>query len=717
MNGKILRRSTALATLAAALLAAGTVRAQTAPASSVRLGDDQPAEEIVVTATKRQQKLVDVPESVQVLDEKQLQQLGADSLTGFARQIAGLSIVDRGPGQTQLAIRGVSTGLQQDIGTDDTVGVYIDEIPVSVSQAEPDLKLFDLNRVEVLRGPQGTLYGSGSLGGTVRLITNQPAFDLWEERLEVTGSGTAHADGGNAGVNALVNAPLLGDKAAARLTIYDRANSGWVDDVERHADGVNDERTFGGRLSVRYEPITGLNLIATGIVQNSKFGELNVVDPALGDLKIARAVPETFTDHLQVYNLTGTYDFGWANVTSSTSYTERHYGFIRDFSGLFGRRAVTPIDYAARGFTQETRLASDSQPGQRYTWLVGAFYNNKTDGYAQVLGLDGSGPSYLGDNVIFRGASGIDVEQYAFFGEASYKILPKLTATAGLRYFHADETTGSINQTIGADPTVPHILQGTHEVISSKTTPKFSLSYMIDPRTQIYAQAAEGFRIGGVNRTIPPIAGQRPDPVSFGPDSLWNYEVGLKGDWFDHRFGFTVDAFDIEWKNIQIQLTDVGGNGYYANAGNARSHGAEAQTTLRPLRGLEFDLTGTWLDARERQAVPNLGARQGSPLPDAAHFSGSISGIYTRGFGDYTGFVRGDLTYTGKSDAGFNTLPQGDYALVNFRVGVSRGPYDVEAFLTNALDRRAVTLNFPFPYDSVYTLVPRTAGLTVRARF
>jgi outer membrane receptor protein involved in Fe transport len=627
-----------------------------------------------------------------------------------------LSFIDKGPGQTQLAIRGITTGLQQDIGTDSTVGVYIDEIPVSVSQAQPDLKLFDLNRIEVLRGPQGTLYGSGSLGGTIRLITNQPDLIDYSGKAEITGSGTEHG-GPNVGINALANLPIIQDELGARITLYGRNNSGWIDDIARDKNGVNEEHTAGGRASFRYQPLKDLNITFSAIFQNSRFGELNAYDPGLGDLKIARAGPETFIDHLQIYNLAATYDFGWSSLVSSSSYTQRRYDYVRDYSALYGATALSPIGYSVEGVTQEIRLSSPNRDSDRFKWLIGAFYSHRNDGYDQSIPVNGSGPSPLGEDVTFAGASDLKVDQSALFGEASYEIVPRLTLTGGLRYYNAHEDSSSISQSPVPPPQNLSILAGTQTFNGSKSTPKASLSFKLDQGTQIYVQAAEGYRIGGANRIIAPIPGQPTDPLTFGPDTLWNYELGLKGDWLDHRLNFTAAVFDIEWKDVQIQLTDVAGNAYYTNAGNARSRGGEFQVSALVLPGLRVDATGSWTDAREKQAVPNVGAFQGSRLPDVPKFSGSFAMEYDHKIAGMDAFARGDITYTGASHAVFEELPQGNFFLSSLRTGLDFGRYQVELFIDNIADRRPVVLNFPFPYDSVYTVTPRTAGVTLRANF
>lgn len=669
-------------------------------------------DEILVTATKRTERLIDVPQSIQALGEQDLQRLGADSVTGFARQVAGLSLLDKGPGQTQIAIRGISAGVQQDIGTDATVGVYIDEIPVSVSQAQPDLRLFDLDRIEILRGPQGTLYGSGSMGGTLRLITKRPNLDTFEGKLELTGSQTKNADDLSGAVNGLVNVPLVDGKLAARIVVYGRSNAGWVDDVNRNLKGVNDEDTKGGRVSLRYAPTAKLDLTFSALTQKSEFGGLNAFDPARGDLKISRGGAETYDDKLDVYNLTGTYDFGGAELTSSTSYSKRDYTFVRDFSGLIAPGALTTVSYGVDGFTQELRLASPDVADAKLNWVVGAFYSRRTDTYFQVLPIPGVGPTPLGQNVVFKGNADFRVEQVAVFGDVSYDIRPDLTASVGLRYYTADSRT-STDVTQLPNPR----LSGTLSSSDSKTTPKFALAYKPNAQTLIYAQAAQGFRTGGANKVNPPIPGLTPDPRSFKPDSLWNYEAGVKGDWFDRRLNFTLAAFAIEWKDLQIQLVNPAGFAYYDNAGDARSRGVEAQASLEPVDGLVFSASATYTDAETKTAVPSVGALKGSKIPGVADFTSSLSAQYTRKMGTIDAFARVDASYVGESNAIFENNKQGDYTLTNVRLGGSRGGYDVELFVANATDERPVVFNFPFPNPSVYTVTPRTIGVTLRTSF
>ncbi len=672
-------------------------------------------EEIIVTAQKRDERLQDVPLSISALTMIQIENMGAASFTDYARAVPGLSFIDRGPGRNAITIRGITTGAEQ--GKQALVGIYFDEMPVSAPSFQPDLNLFDIERVEVLRGPQGTLYGAGSMGGAIKLIAAKPHMTEFAAKADATLATTRHGDE-SVRFNAMVNAPIVEDKVAVRVVGYYRNEGGYIDNVGLGKKDVNDEETYGGRLSVRFTPNEKLTITANVFFQDTEVGGTQEGDLSLGRLLQSRAVGEIREDDFRQYNLTVNYDLGWAELVSSSTYFDRDFREIRDISSFFGGAAAVWLDNSIpiETFSQEARLASTGDGP--FKWLVGVFYTDQRDDLGQLAahdGLFGLPPSVvLLDNLIEN-----KMEQIAFFGEATYDLTSRLHATVGLRWFDVDQSFASATSGLiaGGDST------DSGDASQNKANPKFLLSYDATDDAMFYAQAAQGFRIGGANKTNPinPSTGTL-DPSEYKADTLWNYELGVKTSWLNNRLTINAALYYIDWKDIQITIFRDDGFSYIGNAAKARSKGGELEITARPVDGLNISAAVGYTDAKLQKDAPGLGGLKGDRIPLVPRFTFSSSARYSFALTDALGgFAQFDYQHVGKS---YNAFSQGSpdlqrsYDLGHARVGVNMEQWEMSLFVNNLWDERADLFVDTLLGDTRANVNrPRTIGVNLKANF
>ncbi|HEY0505155.1 MAG TPA: TonB-dependent receptor, partial [Lysobacter sp.] len=629
--------------------------------------------EVIVTATRRAERLQDVPASIQAIGGEELQRTGAVDFADYGRTVAGVSFIDSGPGRAQIFIRGVSTGGDASTGKEATVGVYIDETPVSEGSSQPDLKLYDIDRIEVLRGPQGTLYGSGSLGGTLRVITRQPEFSGVSGYVQGLLSGTEEG-GANQSANGWINVPLS-DTLALRAVAYAVHNDGFLDDAYgTPRKDINDEDTYGGRVAVRAKPSDALDVVLTGIYQRTTAGAYYRVTDTYPDLVILQSAPEPFRDRYGVVNLKVDYDFGVATLTSSTSVFDRRRYFENDIDYFLGALGIPEGDsrltYDAKATVQEVRLASNGEG--RLRWVVGAFFTDRDDDYHQTINFRGAPPPATPGDNLFLADTLATTKQTAGFGEVSFDFAPKLTATVGVRVSRTDRSTEAIKD--GLVLGGRSVLTGDFEETS--TTPKFNLSYKPNDDVLLYLQAAKGFRIGGVNPGLPPCAATPGCTIdvgdSFGSDSLWNYEVGAKLQLLERRLTVNASAFYIDWSDIQLNVSRGDGFDGFLNSGDAKSKGVEVEVRARLTEQLRIGGQVTYTDAKLGALPASLAgvATSGARIPDVARWNAAANMEWgTTVWGDGYFYARGDLQYVGDRTTSLGPTAEalGEYALVNLR--------------------------------------------------
>jgi iron complex outermembrane receptor protein len=612
-------------------------------------------QEVIVTAQKRTQNLQDVPFSVSATSQAQIVNSGAQDIVDLARNIAGLSIADLGPGQSQMAIRGISSGqvIRDQPGVKEQVGVYLDESPISIALFTPDLELFDLERFEVLRGPQGTLFGAGSEAGTVRYITHQPQLGRFEAFTDASIEDVTHGDLGGSARGAL-NIPV-GDTAALRLVAYWHHLPGFVDAIQ--PDGsvkkdVNDGDRTGVRLSMLFQPNDALSITPRVVFQNlttNGFPRTDVynilanpytaVAPVtIGNLQQYTQQREGLLDQFTLTDLKLDYNFGPASLTSITSYTHRNVRVLRDATQLTGSvtfdilgnadpniqadvRTNSPLydRTALNAFSEELRLTSTNNTV--FQWLVGGFFQQvnrhygqdlPTPGYDAIIGLPSSDFNAPPDTPFYSDLR-YRLKQYAAFGEATWNISQHFAITGGLRYYKYNEDKDLFFAGLFADVT-PGVVPASTD--SSGTSPRVILSFKPTDDVQFNAQASRGFRLGGINDPINLPLCSATDKLVFGnqpnwkDEKTWNYEVGAKTQWLDKRVTFNLAVFYADITDLQATTTaGTCSSRVVFNVPTARSQGIEAELFARPNVNWDFGVSADLIDAKLTSSV-------NSTLPD-----------------------------------------------------------------------------------------------------
>lgn len=728
------------------LLAAGVASLLLSTSGYAQQGVDRTIDEITVTARKRSETALDVPISINVISAQTIENLGAEDFTDLLTSVPSLTAYENGPGRTRLSIRGIANGGGNDNDTQnqETVGIYMDEVPVSMGAMNPEFNLFDLQRVEVLRGPQGTLYGAGSMAGTVRLVSNQPNLNEVEGKVDASFSSVSEGDQGG-GLKALINVPILPGKLAVRASGYFTDKPGYIDNALTGETDLNRALSRGIKISTLYQATDKFSANLTFINHNyDDFGRPEDLDRAP---ELSRDFPsyDGYEDEMQLYNLTLNYDFGWAELVSSTSYFDRVVTNPRSLDDLFAAAlppTVVPHELVditdTESLVQEFRLSSNNDG--RFNWTVGLYFDDRDTFYLNTFPVPGAdaalginSPTDFGapvDNLFF-GFDDLTVKTKSVFGEIYYDI-DRWTITAGLRYFDWQQDidfyqSGLFNGGSNSDVRP----QATEDGVN----PKLNISYDLNEDWLIYGQAARGFRYGGINGAIPEaVCAAELDEVSraggdtrfFESDSTWNYEVGAKGTFADGAMTLSATAFSIQWSDTQTQRSFVCGFGFRENVGELTSQGIEIEYDARFTDELTFSLGGAYMSAELDQDVPNLGALKGDAAPFVPELTLNASLDYRSALSDtLDGYVWINAQHVGERSTEFdlentNNKQMDSYELVNLRVGVAWDRMDVSLFVKNVSDSRAVVRALgrpPFDPDARIRVTPRTIGLSVRADF
>ena len=702
------------------------------PANPSEESDTLVLEEVVVTARRREEGLQESPNAVTALSERFLNQIGATTFEDFAINVPSLSYVGNNAPENKIVLRGVSTGVaSRDEGS--VIGLYFDDVPVGSQRFNPDLRLYDIERVEVLRGPQGTLFGEGSIGGTLRLVTNKPDLQEFGGFVQMGGSNT-HKGGGNHELVGVANVPIVEDKFAFRLVGYLVDDSGFVDNVTLNERDVNQTITKGQRLVATFVPNGSFSMTGSIIHQDMEVDGKAQYDPGLGDLQQARELPEALADEFTLANITFSVDLGRSTLDSSTAYFDRSVVNLRDITPLLGvsidltdGRDLSLDDLTEfESIVQEFRITSNRGLfNDSVDWLVGVYYRDdkqffRQDAQSAALG----GDALDSDNFLDR-------KQLAVFGEFDWRISDRATATFGVRWFDIDQEGENFNggPLAGIPPGVIDVVQT--DSSEDGVSPKFRFSYDINDDVLLYLLASRGFREGG-----PTGEGVPPDPetgaiapTQFDSDALWNYEFGFKSSFASNRVVLNGAVFYIDWDDIQTNFVRSDGFTYTVNAGAARSQGVEAELRALVSDGLELFLTASFVDSTltEDQLPPGDGV-SGDRIPGVPEVTYSAGLNYTRSmFSNVEGFFNLSYQHVGDSFNGFGTSTgisgstsdkQGAYDLSNLRFGLRGDVWQGTVFVNNLTDERAVLYFNRLVGDvRVNTVRPRTIGLQLKLRF
>ena len=734
-------------------------------------------DEVVVTANKlNTQRVLDTPTSIQAISGDALKLAGDSQFMDIAGDIPGLSVQDLGPGDKKYVIRGInSTG-------DSTIGLYYGEAVISGSNANDgggftsDIRLYDLDRIEVLRGPQGTLYGASSMSGTIRFIPKAPDLNSMGGYLSVEGSATAHGSG-NYNVNGAGNLPLIDGVLALRLVGWETKDSGYIDQIRVGTvgliKGVNNDDVAGGRAILRYQPNDAFNIEAsyTGQRETSNGSSrytpagvqswgttpaaapphANPIPTVFGcDLCNTDVTQSPWVDNLSVYGLKFDYKFASGTLTGTTNQYNRKLNFNFDSTPILVSFAV-PVP--AESMEPQTRNLNSSE--LRYASAFDSAVNFVAGVYRQYetnnlivnvittddLGLP-AGPfsransqdalNFPGVGHTFFGRTdNRTTSEYAGFGEVTWKISDALTATGGLRYF-TEKLEGVQEQThpFGGFPPSgqPGPIADPSQTFN-KVTWKENISYKVSDGLLAYETVSTGFRGGGLNAVSEPF---EPIPRSFSPDTLINFELGAKGRLAGGMFDYQADVYLIRWNNIQVNETTADGAfNYTGNAGTAKVKGVEFEFGARPIEYLRASIAGSYQHAyltqgatmAQKLANPTLGVT-GENIPNVPKFQIDVGLNYTRPITSaWNGMIAGDANYRGAVDSYFASnklnIPLSSYTLVNLRTGVQNNLWSVTAFARNLTNKRAQVsaINSSQDPEALLTVRPRTIGVTVNRNF
>jgi outer membrane receptor protein involved in Fe transport len=763
-------------------------------------------EEIVVTAQKRSENIKNIPISISALSGYELQQRRIADYDDIARSVPGVSFNSLGAseGLDNISIRGISS-----TSGSATVGLYLDDVSITVKNffdGSSQPKLFDLDRIEVLRGPQGTLYGASAMGGTIRFVTKAPDLENYSGEFTSDLSGTVHG-----GVNYLegfvANVPIVQGKAAIRTSFSYSSDSGYIDhyaNVEGQPgalaqSGVNNERAMMLRTTGKLLFDDDTTITPGLFFQRDKADDNAAFYPALGLWKQDKQVDEYGRDTMFLPSLTVTHDLGFADLTSISGYFWRDFarqedgtyynstlfaeGFLDPILSFFPggvdpnypnfkpnvaaddsiiANLRSPVRYTTRysQISQEFRLASHlpEEGDLPLKWVVGLYYSQQwihNTNFQQIPGLNAAFKSIYGvpieqspvndafggpgitklfpDNVDEADEKLYNERQYAIFGQADYDILPDLHAGVGMRYLYARDVVNFSTYGFYQIGNFSPFNQMAH---SYAFTPKFTLTYDVDPDSNIYGSISKGYRLGGPEPSPAPFGpttvcngdftnlGITSDPLKFASDKLWTYELGSKNRLDDNKISIDGAGYYTQWNNIQQQVY-LPTCGYYVtlNVGNAEIYGGELEVSYRPINGLTLGITAAYQHAAITSTDNSQTVAVGQRLIDVPYDSLTASVQYDYPLNsEMTLAVHADYDWTGRSNGSYqygnSNYYNPSYGVLNASVGIETEAYDVSLYAKNLDDNRTI-IQQPELNTVIegYTMRPLTVGVTAKFRF
>lgn len=690
--------------------------------------------EVIVTAEKRAERLQNVPSAVSVLSAHILAQTGVTQLANYVKQLPGVNMIGAaGPGEGEVIMRGITSGADRS----SPVGIYLDDVPLTASSPLNTIYAFDpglvdIERIEVLEGPQSTLYGASAEGGLIRFITVPPNLDTFTGHLKVSGS---QIEGGGAGygLQGSVNIPLVPDRVALLASAYDRHDPGFINNDATGRTNVNRDSVYGGRVSLRFKINSQLQTTVMGLIQHVHQNEPDQVflnpltlKPTSGSLSYSTLVSQPRTAQYGVISDTLRWNPDFATVTNVLSYVNARNSATLDFTA-YGAYVGLPendlvsFDNTAKlsRFTEEARIAS--APGV-FEWLLGGYYTNERDSNPDVIrGLSPEAtelpPSSTYYNV-YTADFWATYEEKAIFGDLTYHLTPQIEATIGARYSADSYSVHWMSTGLLGVNNVP-----TESTSSNKPTYLATVRYKPNSNTTFYIRAASGYRASGTNilNAVEIASGA---PKSFNSDSLWNYEGGIKGSLLERRVTYALDGYYIDWKNLQLNEIV---HGFFAivNASSAQSRGAELAIKARPLEGVVVRFKAAYTDATFTADAPALNEKNGDPLPYAPKLMSALLVDYSLSPVDQTMPTVG-LTYAyhGSQEAAESNgriFEMPSVETLDLRAGLTWSRYALLFTVDNVTDEYGLT-NVVYSNGAGAPLLgtiikPRTFGVRLTAKF
>lgn len=696
----------------------GAARAESATASS-----GEGTEEIIVTAQKRQERLRDVPVPVTALAAPALAETNLTRIEDYYSRIPSLTSGPGIQGQNLLSLRGLVTG-----GGNPTVGIVIDDVPFGTSTGVaggfivPDLDPSDLAQIEVLRGPQGTLYGASSMGGLVKFVTIEPSTDRVSGRIQ---GGLSNVRYGETGYNlrGAINLPLA-ETLAVRASAFVRMDPGYVDNSGLGLKDVNTGHSRGGRIAALWQPTDGFKLDLSALYQRSNTDASSEIFPTLPGRQQGFALNlGGFNREIQAYSARASFDVGAAKLTLLTGYNRNNVKSTIDYTPVFGSLSGYNDHLQAKKFTQEVR--AEIPIGDHINWLVGAFYTTENTSYVQrVADFTGRVP---GPELI-RVIALPDLKEYAAFTNLTVTLSDRFDVQVGARQSHNKQKyneTRIFGAAFGGGSAVAPERTSSDDAFTYLFTPRFKIT----PELMVYARLASGYRPGGPNTSV--VAGS---PAQYGSDKTRSYEVGFKGETPDRAFSFEGSLYYIDWKDFQLTLVVPGVGGFNTNGSRARSAGAELSFTWKATPELTFNGWGVYSSAELSERFPTnstLFGEKGDRLPFSSKWSGNFGATYeTTLRPDWEAFANATVAYIGRRLTYFGNAPTPPappaarqvlpaYAKLDASLGIKHEGWTATIYVNNLTDSRGLLAGGAGAFNpaAFNYIQPRTVGLSLAKSF
>lgn len=704
--------------------------------------------EVVVTALKQKQSVLTVPSAITVLSASSLLRGANVNLGDYISKVPGLDMVSGGPGQSEVFIRGVSSGFA--VASSPSVAIYVNDTPVGSETANAmgnvtalDLDPALLKRVEVLKGPQGTIYGATAVGGLIRYVTVPPSLTTTSGSVE---AGASSVYGGNQGygLRGMINTPIIVGKLGIAVSAFHRTDPGFISDPYRHLNNINTVRTDGGLMETLWEPTQKFSAQLMILVQDMVTGGTNYEDlnsnltPIFGPYQQVAYLNELWLDNENLSSLRLSYQLPWATLTSITSYEGQSAEVAYDYTGRLGLKFSTGMGVPNSAvadrvgmnhhrITQEVRLSTATN--KRLVWLGGLFYTHEWNTKAEIMDIV---DKTTGLNVRPTGQPAlVDIvndsyTEYAAYLNGTYHVTSKLHLRAGVRYTRDIETAITPFYGVLIGPTVVSAAHSVSQPVTYLVSPSYEFRH-----SMIYARISTGFRPGGPTG-VTDSAVYQGAPATYQPDKLTSYEIGYKADFPRQRMTVQLDGYDIEWNKMQV-LSIV--NGFYltGNAGKARILGSEFSARWMPIDGLNLSADASYTHGYLTENAPGISAFSGEDLPDVPLFAGRMDAEYDAPFASNFGswFVGGHVQYVGERVTDFITgIPVGvlrpvmpSYYTGGIYAGMRHHGLTLEVYVKNLGNAVGFTRlwqqnpnDYSAPYD-VAVIPPRTIGFSISSKF
>lgn len=717
--------------------------AVTAAASSSTNASDEDArkrapealQEVLVTAEKRQERLQDVPVPVTAVNADDLVTQSQNRIQDYFSKVPGLNLeLDGTTGVPNISIRGITTGGQNN----PTVGITVDDVPYGSSTfigggfVSPDIDPSDLSRVEVLRGPQGTLYGVSSIGGLLKYVTVDPSTDALSGFVQAGLEDVHYGTQQGYNVRGALNVPLT-DTLAFRASAFSRLDPGYVDNIQTGQNGINWGTADGGRLSALWRPLDNVSVKLSALLQHNLVNGSPLVDTDPGFGKFQQSFLRGtggYEQHFEAYSANVTAHFHYFDLTSVTGYGMNTSTLSYDVSPEYGQYNLPVFgvygspynnDLKTDKVSQELRLSGTA--GEHLEWLAGGFFTHEKSSYISLVSAEAASGAIVGQSLFYSNPS--TYQEYAGFADVTYHFTDQFDLQMGGRESEIRQTSSAVGS---------GFLNGGDTVTPEAGSSSNDFTYLLTPRLRlssdmmIYARLASGYRAGGPNAN----ALVNHVPAQYDPDKTQNYDLGVKGDLFDKTLSIDTALYYIDWKNVQVTVATPGGQAeYITNGGGAKSEGVEFSLIERPIGGLTLGAWVAWNEAVLTKDLPAASPAYGAVgdrLPYASRWSGNVSIDDEFSLpANVTGFVGGSANYQSERLGLFQSTAvrqeYPSYAKLDIHAGIKRDRWTVNLFVNNATDRRAPLqggLDGPTTYanpESFIYLQPRTYGVSFMQKF